>query len=435
MNHYNANEFSRKVIMAHANADNLLKNTEYVNLASHTGIREGLSFEGECRLNYEDLLLGKKPEKVLFHAYSDLDRHGSERATEEEFFQNWWVVSNLATVTVNIPVPFGSIVPRGIRGLLSAGRCLSTDTYMQSAVRMNSDMFRMGECIGVAVSIAVRDGVDFLDIDYESYLARVRKRRCFNGYPDRTFCFDNNYSSYLTKMNSLGRTPDSKYASLRANDYICEKIDFDFEKNIHLLKTDAPGIAIWSAFVAKDKTAVKKLLIRELSEAEDELYRYNCAIALGIMGDDSALPTLRQIVEGRDCFFFTDNRRSNQFRSAIAVCLLGRLGGEKELPLLFEILSDGEIERKMYHTLEANYLYHNDPDRNFVYFQMLTHTCMAIYKIYNRLSLDMEKLHGFFEKLFAGDKVLRRTTDAKLGEPAYAELCDFINHILRLTNT
>ena len=435
MNHYDENDFTRKVIMAHASADKLLENVEYVNLASHTGIREGLSFEGEKVLRCEDVLLGKKPDKVLFHAYADLDRHGCERATEEEFFQNWWVISNVATVTVNISVPLGCIVPKGISGLVSAGRCMSFDTYMQSAVRMNSDMFRMGECIGVATAIAIRDGVELIDLNYEEYLSLVRKRGCFDGYADRDFCFDNKYSAYLTKMRSLGREPDPKYARLSPNDCVCEMIDFDFSKNMHLLKTDAPGVAIWSAFVASDKATVKEALVREMNEADDELYRYNCAIALGITEAPEALPTLREIVERRDCFFFTDNRRSNQFRSAVAVCLLGRLGGENELSLLYEILSDGEIDRDMYHTLEANYLYHTEPDRNFVYFQMLTHTCMAIYKIHRRLGLNMRALHSFFEKLFADDKIIRRTTDAKDGEPAHAEICDFIDHILRLTNT
>ena len=89
----------------------------------------------------------------------------------------------------------------------------------------------------------------------------------------------------------------------------------------------------------------------------------------------------------KDCFFFTDNRRSNQFRSAIAVCLLGRIGTSADLPLLFEILEAEEIDRPMYHTLEANYLYHNYPDRNFVFFAMVTHACMAIYKLYRRCQL------------------------------------------------
>ena len=181
MDHYDAADFSKSTVIAHANTAGLLKKGEIVNLALQMGIREGMTYEGEESVRYGDVLLGKTPERVLFFAYADLDRHGTERATEEELFQNYWVISNLATVAISIPVPLGSVVPKGVLGLVTAGRCLSCDTYLQSAVRMNRDMFRMGECIGVAAALAVRCGGDLLSIDTREYLSRVEARGCFRG--------------------------------------------------------------------------------------------------------------------------------------------------------------------------------------------------------------------------------------------------------------
>lgn len=434
MNQYLAEDFSKKTVMAHATAVKYLKNGEIVNLALHTGVREGLTYEGEDTLQYEDVLLGKRPERTLFFAYSDLDRHGTERATEDELFQSWWVIANLATVTVNIPVPMGSVVPKGVKGLVSAGRCISFDTYTQSAVRMNRDMFRMGECIGVAAAMATSAGVDFLDIDYDVYLDIVNRRGSFNGYPDRSFGFDNTYRAYLNKMNSLGRAPDKKYEGMPQWKSIYEPLDFDVDKCFDLLKTDAPGPAIWSCFVSPDREEVRERLYREMSAADDTLYKYNCAIALGLTEDTRALPVLTEIVNRRDCFFFTDNRRSNQFRSAIAVCLIGRLGTQGNLEQLFELLAPDEIDRPMYHTLEPDYLYHPLSGRNFVYFAMLTHTCMAIYKIYKRHSLDMSALHKFFVDLFSDGSVLRRVTEYEHGNVAYEETRGFIDYMLNVTN-
>jgi len=433
MDHYNAADFSEKTVLAHANAADMMKGKEFVSLALHTGVREGLSFEGEERLTYRDVLMENHPEKILFWAYSDLDRHGSERATEEELFQNWYVISNLSTVLISIPVPLGSIVPKGIKGLISAGRCLCFDTYLQSAVRMNRDMFRMGECVGIAAAMAVKSGVALTEIDYSEYLSRVRERGCFDGYSERAFCFDNSYGHYLNKMKSLRRIPDSKYDCLAPNGYVRENVEFDVDKSFRLLKTDAPGVAIWSCFRAKDREAVRERLYREITVSDDILYRYNCAIALGLVEDRRALPVLREIVRNRDCFFFTDNRRTNQFRSAVAVCLIGRLGDAEDLVLLFDLLSERETERKMYRTLKANYLYHTDPDRNFVYFHMLTHACMAIVKIYSRCGLELLKLHEFFLNFFDGDTVIRRVTSVGAGEPAYEEMANFIEYILKIT--
>ena len=433
MDHYDALDFSRGTVLAHANAAALLKDGEMINLATQTGVREGLTFLGEDTVSYRDILLGKHPERILFRAYSDLDRHGSERATDEELFQSFWVVANLATVTASIPVPMGSVVPKGIRGLVSAGRCLSADTYSQSAIRMNRDMFRMGECVGIAAAMAVAAGVDFTEIDYEEYRHRAEARGSFAGFADRNLSFDDTYAAYLKKMRSLGRTPDPRYEGLAPLDYIHIPLEFDLEKSFPLLATDTPGVAIWSAYLSPDRAAAADRLSRAMSTAEEDLTRYNCAIALGLLGDERALPTLRRIVRERDCFFFKDNRRSNQFRSAVAVCLLGRLGTEEDLPLLTELLEPEELEREMYHTLPADYLYHTEPDRNFVYFAMLTHACMAICKIYRRRGLDMQQLHGQMQGLFAGDTLLRRVTDARPGEPAYEEMQSFMQYVLRFT--
>ena len=430
--HYNEKEFSQKVILAHSNAAAIMNKGEFVSVAFQTGIREGLTFEGEDELRYEDVLLDKPQEKILFWAYSDLDRHGNERATEKELFKNWWVVCNLSTVTITLPVPFGSVVPKGIKGLISAGRCFSCDTYTQSAVRMNKDMFRMGECIGVAAALACRDNVNFLDIDYSEFLKIVTELDCFNGGIPKGFYFDNRYHAYLRKMEALKRVPDPKYSNLSKNDYVREKLDFDIKNNAHLLKTDSPGVALWSCFISKNRAEVCDWLNREMADA-DELYRYNCAIALGLLEDCRALPVLREIIKNRDCFFFKDNRRSNQFRSAVAICLVGRIGEEEDTNLLLELLDEKEYENPIYHTLKADYLYHTEPDRNFVYFAMITHAAMSLYNLYKRNNLDLNELNVRLSTFFKCEKNIKNITEEPAGTPAYEETQAFIKQMLSLT--
>ena len=88
----------------------------------------------------------------------------------------------------------------------------------------------------------------------------------------------------------------------------------------------------------------------------------------------------------------------------------------------------------MYHTLEPNYLYHNYPDRNFVYFGVLTHACMAVYKIYKRFGLDMGELNIFFRDLFGDGTVIHNVTDGFASATAEAEMKEFIAHVLCLTD-
>ena len=178
-NQYDEEDFSKKIILAHANGAKYIDKGEFINLASHTGVREGISFEGENRIEYSDIIFDKQWDKVLFYAYSDLDKHGYDYALDEDLFQNWFVISNLSTVTFSIAVPLGCVVPKNLKGIVTACRCISGDTYSISSIRMNKDMFRLGECVGIGASIAVKDNCDFMDIDYDKYLEKVKHYGCF----------------------------------------------------------------------------------------------------------------------------------------------------------------------------------------------------------------------------------------------------------------
>lgn len=391
VNQYDEFDFSKKIISARASAKKYFKEAKFISLASYAGIREGLTFEGEEVLTYKEFVLRKETDRTLFYIYSDLDKHGYDRAVDVEGFQDWWVISNLSTVAVNAPIPMGAVVPKGLKGIITAGRCLSADCYTQGAVRMNKDMFRMGECIGVACSMAVKSNVDFLSIDYNKYLEKVKDLGCFKGKKDRDYAFQTNKMWYDNKMKVLGKTPDKKYDDLERNAEIYFPVEFDLFKTYNLLKTDEPGVAFWSCYIYKNRENLCNYLYGEMVKTSDKLYKYNLAIALGLLKDSRTLSVLKEIVLNRDCFYFKDNRRSNQFRSVIAVCLLGRLGGANELSLLEDILSFKEIENKIYHTLEPNYMFHRHKDRNYLYFQMITHTIMAYIKICKRNGLDKYK--------------------------------------------
>ena len=411
VNQYDVEELSSKIIFARQSAKTTFEKGDFLSLATHTGVREGISYEGEDTLDYKNVILGKLPKKVLFNAYSDLDRHGNDRALDEELFQSWWVVSNLATVALKIPVPLGAVIPKGVKGFVTAGRCFSCDTYSQSAVRMIRDMFRMGECVGVLSAICVKDGTSPIEVDYQKYLDTVNKRGCFEGQKDIVAGFDS----------------PSKNVPYKA-------LNLDVDKNLELLATRTPGAAIWSCFVSKDKEQTANKVYQIMQNTQSDLERKNCALALGLMGDERALDTLRQTVINRDCFYFLDCRRSNQFRTAAAICLLGRLGDQTDIDLLESIaFSDSEIDKEMYHTLPADYLYYKHNDRNFVYFDVFTHACASLVNLYKRLSKPLSPLYERFRALMDDQKIIKRITSEPQGTPAYDEIKGFMEQMIKQT--
>ena len=410
-NQYEPWEFSEKIKNAHADTVKYIKeDNRFLGPAPISGVREGLRFEGEDSLSYKDIIMNKSPEKVLFYAYSDIDKHGYDLAADEELYQNWWVISNLATVTVKIPVPLGCVVPRNIKGLVSAGRCMSADSYAMATVRMNRDMYRMGECVGEACALAVKQNTDFLNVDYDAYVKEVKKAGCFDDGSPRKFGF------HFPGENKP-YTP----------------VDFNMTevKILESLKTQTPGSAIWACFIS-DKS-IAGLLEQEMNKATSKLYKYNCAIALGIMNESSCIDVLCDIVKNRDCFYFKDCRRSNQLRSAIAICLLGRLGGKEHLPLLEEIVFDKEeYKKELYHTLKPDYLYSVSENFNFVYFQLFTHAIMAVIKIYKRTQMDISCLRERMENLFKDGQIIKNVTSLGQTASEYAEIADFLDYALSL---
>ncbi len=414
VNQYDNQDFSQKIVYAHRTAVKYFTRGDYLSLATRTGLREGVSYTGEQTLKYSDIILDTPPQKILFWAYSDLDRHGNDRAIDEELFQNWWVVSNLATIAMRIGVPLGSVIPKGIKGFATAGRCFSCDSYSQSAVRMIRDMFRMGECVGVACAMASENNGDIYNIDYQEYLNKVTQLGCFGSGNTKKVGFD---------------SPGNRIPYL--------PVEFDVDKNLELLKTETPGVAIWSCFVSKDYPATKEKLYSLIKDAQTDLERYNCALALGIMGDKTALPYLREIVNNRDCFYFKDCRRSNQFRTASAICLLGRIGEQQDIKLLEEIVfNKEEIKNPIYHTLEPNYLYYKHADRNFVFFDVWTHATNSLVKIYKRLSLDLSNLNKALVNLSNDNEFIESVVPNQPAEhTARVELTDFIEQMIKQTQS
>lgn len=326
--------------------------------APMVGLREGLRFKGEYTLTVEDAVYEKKLEKVLFYADSDIDRHGEDCYLGNDVWKDWFVHCNLSTVSLKIPVPAGCLVPKGKNGIISACRCLSVDSYIASAVRMNRDMHRLGECAGVAVTEAIKSGkTNILDVDFEKLQSRLKVRGCFD--------FDENRH----------RGFEEKGPEYYPFEWLTEK-----DEIIGALSTNRPGAALWSCkLLGKEKT---EEYFEKALASDNEMLRKNAAIALGLTGNDICLPVLRDIIKNRTDDFLDDCRRSNQMLSLIAVSLSGRFADEESAEELCRILAPEEYEKEMYHShLENNYRLSTFRDFNMIYFQFLSFALFSLKEI------------------------------------------------------
>jgi hypothetical protein len=154
---------------------------------------------------------------------------------------------------------------------------------------------------------------------------------------------------------------------------------------------------------------------------------------LGIAGEAAAAPVLREIVEKRDAFYFKDCRRTNQFRSAIAIYLLGRLGDRDSVQLLANILCDErEYDRELYHEIkETSYKLNTSKSFNELYFQIVSHAAMSLIRI-ARAHPDLEEgIKTNLRTAFQDERHLLHTTTMPKLTYEYETVANVRNYVLK----
>lgn len=75
-----------------------------------------------------------------------------------------------------LQIPYRSLVPESVDGLLAAGRNLSADTKSHAALREIPECWVMGEATGIAAAMAVSADCKVRDVDVGELQARLAKR-------------------------------------------------------------------------------------------------------------------------------------------------------------------------------------------------------------------------------------------------------------------
>ncbi|MGD9498290.1 MAG: FAD-dependent oxidoreductase [Armatimonadota bacterium] len=123
------------------------------------GVRESRKIVGDYVLTLEDLFLGRCFADTIGRTRSHYDNHARDYATESWQARVFVDVTGNFQTALECDVPYRCLLPRGIEGLLVAGRSISMTHDAEQAVRMQKDMQRIGEAAGIAAALAVRDGV------------------------------------------------------------------------------------------------------------------------------------------------------------------------------------------------------------------------------------------------------------------------------------
>lgn len=141
------------------------RDIDLVATAAQVGVRESRRVMGEYLLTRRDVQAGAVFPDGILSARFGIDIHNPGDDTQQSYDVRPY------------QIPFRCLIPRGLRGLLVAGRCISGDFEAHASYRVTGDCLAMGEAAGCGAAMAAKAGIDVRDID----IPRLREAIGFTG--------------------------------------------------------------------------------------------------------------------------------------------------------------------------------------------------------------------------------------------------------------
>ncbi|MDQ1910304.1 FAD-dependent oxidoreductase [Paenibacillus sp. GD4] len=122
-------------------------------IGSQTGVRETNQIVGHYTLTEEDLTSGRRFADVVAQTNYEIDIHSPDGAkvTDERDIDGY-------------DIPYRCMLPKGLDGVLVAGRAISATHVAMSSMRVQATCYALGQAAGVAASLAIDSGCTLQDV-------------------------------------------------------------------------------------------------------------------------------------------------------------------------------------------------------------------------------------------------------------------------------
>ena len=127
-----------------------LERLRIVSVSPEVGVRETYRVEGEIVLTGEDYVEGRVFPDSLCYAFYPIDIHDAKSGVAPRHLARGVVPT----------VPLGALIVKGMRNLLVAGRCISSDRVANSALRVQATCMATGQVAGEAAALAAQRKCD-----------------------------------------------------------------------------------------------------------------------------------------------------------------------------------------------------------------------------------------------------------------------------------
>lgn len=132
------------------------ENMELVTTGALLGIRETRRILGDYVLNLEDFHKRAVFEDEIGRYCYPVDIHASKPDLDNynKFLEEYTKTMRYGKGE-SYGIPYRTLVPKGLTNVLVAGRCISSDRYIQGSVRVMPGCYITGQAVGAAAAIAI----------------------------------------------------------------------------------------------------------------------------------------------------------------------------------------------------------------------------------------------------------------------------------------
>ena len=132
--------------------------------AEETGVRESNRIVGRTVVSAKDYITGHFYPDSVCYAFYPIDLHVMH-GVEKTYFEPERVGK----------VPFAALIPKESKHVLCAGRCISSDTNANSALRVEAVCMATGQAVGCAAALAVKEKLPVYDVPYDALCKALKE--------------------------------------------------------------------------------------------------------------------------------------------------------------------------------------------------------------------------------------------------------------------
>ena len=144
-----------------------LSHVRLVGMSPEVGVRETYRVRGEYTITHEDYTSGRRFADSVCYAFYPIDLHDKTHGIKPAHLKEGVVAT----------VPLRALVVKGVDGVLTAGRCVSSDRLANSALRVEATCMATGQAAGAAAALAAQHRTTALKVDFAELAALLRAHR------------------------------------------------------------------------------------------------------------------------------------------------------------------------------------------------------------------------------------------------------------------